>query len=251
MSNARPPPTRMNLQLYKGKLKAAKQGYELLKKKADALKARFRDIAKKIAATKAHMSTACSSAFFSLTQAEYAAGEIKSKVLEGGMAATVRVEGKQDNIAGVKIPVFKQLDLPSAESAHVGLAAGGRAIANCRDKYRNLLDLMIKLASLQTAFLTIDEALKVTNRRVNALENVTVPTIEGTLAYIDKELDELEREDFTRLKKVQEKKKVRMEEEERVRAERLAARGTAGAAAASAPGPSLMAAYDDDQDQVF
>jgi hypothetical protein len=41
-----------------------------------------------------------------------------------------------------------------------------------------------------------------------------------------------------------------MEEEERVRAERLAARGTASSAAA-APGPSLMAAYDDDQDQVF
>jgi V-type H+-transporting ATPase subunit D len=51
----------------------------------------------------------------------------------------------------------------------------------------------------------------VTNRRVNALENVTVPTIEGTLAYIEKELDELEREDFTRLKKVQEKKKVKVQ----------------------------------------
>lgn len=247
MSVARPPPTRMNLQLYKGKLKAAKQGYELLKKKGDALKARFRDIAKKIAATKAHMSTACSSAFFSLTQAEYAAGEIKAKVLEGGMKASVRVEGKQDNIAGVKIPVFKQLDVPAEDAQHVGLAGGGRAIANCREKYRSLLDLMIKLASLQTAFLTIDEALKVTNRRVNALENVTVPNIEDTLKYIEKELDELEREDFTRLKKVQEKKKVRMEEEAAVRAQRLAARG----AAAPPTAGSLMAAYDDDQDQVF
>jgi hypothetical protein len=84
----------------------------------------------------------------------------------------------------------------------LGLAGGGRAIANCREKYTNLLALMIKLASLQTAFLTIDEALKVTNRRVNALENVTIPRIEETLAYINKELDELEREDFTRLKKV-------------------------------------------------
>lgn len=46
---------------------------------------------------------------------------------------------------------------------------------------------------------------------MNALENVTVPTIEGTLAYIEKELDELEREDFTRLKKVQEKKKVKVQ----------------------------------------
>jgi len=60
----------------------------------------------------------------------------------------------------------------------------------------------VKLASLQTSFVTMDEALKVTNRRVNALENVTIPRIEATLSYITSELDELEREDFTRLKKV-------------------------------------------------
>ena len=51
-----------------------------------------------------------------------------------------------------------------------------------------------RLASLQTSFVTLDEALKVTNRRVNALENVTIPKIEGVLSYIARELDELERE---------------------------------------------------------
>jgi V-type H+-transporting ATPase subunit D len=64
----------------------------------------------------------------------------------------------------------------------------------------------VKLASLQTSFLTLDEALKVTNRRVNALENVVVPKLDNTVAYITGELDEMEREDFTRLKKVVEKK---------------------------------------------
>ena len=49
----------------------------------------------------------------------------------------------------------------------------------------------------------MDEALKVTNRRVNALENVTIPKIANILSGINRELDELEREDFTRLKKVQ------------------------------------------------
>jgi V-type H+-transporting ATPase subunit D len=64
------------------------------------------------------------------------------------------------------------------------------------------------VASLQTSFLAMDEALKVTNRRVNALENVTIPKIQGTIDNINRELDELEREDFTRLKMVK-KKKVR------------------------------------------
>ncbi|KUF99026.1 hypothetical protein AM588_10008370 [Phytophthora nicotianae] len=55
----------------------------------------------------------------------------------------------------------------------------------------------------QTSFVTLDEALKVTNRRVNALDNVTIPRIEKTISYITRELDELEREDFVRIKKVQ------------------------------------------------
>lgn len=34
---------------------------------------------------------------------------------------------------------------------------------------------------------------KVTNRRVNALENVTIPRMEAVISYINRELDELER----------------------------------------------------------
>ncbi len=75
-----------------------------------------------------------------------------------------------------------------------------------------------RLASLQTSFVTLDEALKVTNRRVNALENVTIPRIEVTLAYIARELDELEREDFTRLKIVKGKKEI----EQKLREKELA-----------------------------
>ena len=67
-------PTRMNLGTFKTKKEGAKKGYDLLKSKADALKARFRDICKNIYNTKVGMADNSSNAFFSLTQAEYAAG---------------------------------------------------------------------------------------------------------------------------------------------------------------------------------
>ncbi|KAL3790671.1 hypothetical protein HJC23_009771 [Cyclotella cryptica] len=212
------PPTRMNEQVFKGKKKAAQSGHGLLKKKADALKVKFRDYAKAIAETKSGMAADSSSAFFSLTQAEYAAGNFKQKVSEGSMTARVRVGAGIDNVAGVKLPVFTYYETGAAtDNASLGLVGGGKKIQMVREKYSALLQNLIKLASLQTSFVTLDEAMKVTNRRVNALENVTIPKIEHVLAYISRELDELEREDFTRLKLVQSKKENDLKEEKRLK----------------------------------
>jgi len=212
------PPTRMNQQVYKGKKKAAEGGHKLLKKKADALKVRFNEYAKNIAQTKSHMSTVSASSFFSLTQAEYAAGNFKQKVAEGSMQASIRVGAGIDNVAGVKLPVFTRYDTGVVqENQSLGLVGGGKKIVAVREKFTDLLELLIKLASLQTSFQTLDEALKVTNRRVNALENVTIPNIQGVLDYIARELDELEREDFTRLKLVQAAKEEYLKEQEKLK----------------------------------
>eukprot|EP00549_Striatella_unipunctata_P008816 CAMPEP_0118704968 /NCGR_PEP_ID=MMETSP0800-20121206/19580_1 /TAXON_ID=210618 ORGANISM="Striatella unipunctata, Strain CCMP2910" /NCGR_SAMPLE_ID=MMETSP0800 /ASSEMBLY_ACC=CAM_ASM_000638 /LENGTH=252 /DNA_ID=CAMNT_0006607017 /DNA_START=20 /DNA_END=778 /DNA_ORIENTATION=- len=248
------PPTRMNQQVFKGKLKAAKGGHKLLKKKADALKAKFRDYAKAIAETKASMSSDASGAFFSLTQAEYAAGNFKQKVAEGSMSARVRVGAGVQNVAGVKLPVFSTYDSGAAVDNHsLGLVGGGKKIVAVREKFTVLLNKLIKLASLQTSFVTLDEAMKVTNRRVNALENVTIPKIEDVLRYISRELDELEREDFTRLKLVQEKKEIEMAAAAKQKAAENAAAAKAGKTIARNTDKDITAAFDatDDEDVVF
>ena len=90
----------------------------------------------------------------------------------------------------------------------LGLTGGGQAISKCKDKFTKFLRTLIDIASLQTQFITLDEVIKVTNRRVNALEYVVIPRIKDTISYIEKELDEESREDFFRLKRVTDKKKI-------------------------------------------
>merc|ERR1712056_144059 len=108
---------------------------------------------------------------------------------------------------------------------NLGVAHGGAVISNCRDTYVKAVVGLIKLASLQTAFKTLDEEIKMTSRRVNALEYVLIPRIEETLAYITQEMDEQSREEFFRVKKVVEKKKIKLAKE-KLEEEELAATNT-------------------------
>jgi len=197
------------------------------------------------------MSGDAAAAYFSLTQAEYAAGNFKRKVAEGSLTARVRVGTGMDNVAGVKLPVFSKYETgAAADNQSLGLVGGGKKIVAVREKFTIMLEMLIKLASLQTSFVTLDEALKVTNRRVNALENVTIPKIQGVLDYISRELDELEREDFTRLKIVKGKKEIEQKELDKQKEEDI----KAGISTLGKENEAdITAAFDatDDADVVF
>merc|ERR1719421_1993352 len=95
----------------------------------------------------------------------------------------------------------------------LGVASGGAVIQACRETYFKSLTAIIKLASLQTAFKTLDEEIKMTGRRVNALEYVIIPKIEDIMKYIEQEMDEQAREEFFRVKKVVEKKRQKLARE--------------------------------------
>uniref|UniRef100_T1HLE2 Uncharacterized protein n=1 Tax=Rhodnius prolixus TaxID=13249 RepID=T1HLE2_RHOPR len=109
---------------------------------------------------------------------------------------------------GVTLPVFESYQDGTDTYELAGLARGGQQLAKLKKNYQAAIKLLVELASLQTSFVTLDEVIKLTNRRVNAIEHVIIPRIERTLAYIISELDELEREEFYRLKKIQDKKRI-------------------------------------------
>lgn len=198
----------MTLGLMKNKLKGAEQGHSLLKKKSEALTKRFRDILKRIEDAKIKMGSVMQTASFSLAEVSYATGEnIGYQVQESVNDARFKVRASAENVSGVILPTFeKHIDDSINDFKLTGLGRGGQQVIKAKSVYSSAVETLVELASLQVSFGILDEVIKVTNRRVNAIEHVIIPRVKNTIDYINSELDELDREEFYRLKKVQEKK---------------------------------------------
>ena len=199
----------------------------MLKKKSDALKKAFRGILAKIVESKVRMGFDYKDARMGMAEANFAAGDFSRAVVDHVAVCTpVRMTMTSDNIAGVHLPIFKLKEMDEvSEGALLGLSMGGQSIQTAREKFAKFLKILVTIATLQTQFVTLDEALKMTNRRVNALEFVLIPRITDIIDYIKQELDEIDREDFVRLKKTQDNKKKKKIEDAK---EALKRKGKAG-----------------------
>ncbi|KAK2627866.1 hypothetical protein QTJ16_002512 [Diplocarpon rosae] len=214
-------PTRQSLGLMKAKLKGAQTGHDLLKRKSEALTKRFREITKRIDEAKRKMGRVMQIAAFSLAEVTYAVGgDIGYQVQESAKSARFRVRTKQENVSGVFLPAFESYNTEgNNDFGLTGLGKGGQQVQRCRETYARAVETLVELASLQTAFVILDEVIKVVNRRgqltlckfvliitlqhilTYTSEHVIIPRTENTIKYIEAELGELDREEFFRLKK--------------------------------------------------
>ncbi|KAJ4475277.1 ATP synthase subunit D-domain-containing protein [Lentinula edodes] len=199
--------TRMALTNTKLRLKGAQTGHSLLAKKRDALTTRFRAILKKVDEAKRKMGRVMQLASLSMAEVTYATGDISYLVQEQAKSASFRVKSKQENVSGVVLPAFEVDRVSGSDFNLTGLGRGGQQVLRAKEVYAKAIETLVELASLQTAFTILDEVIRATNRRVNAIEHVVIPRLENTIKYIMSELDEMDREEFFRLKKVQGKKK--------------------------------------------
>jgi len=249
-SGQRPAANRMTLQQFKARLVGAKKGFQLLKKKRDALKTRFQQLLREIVECKKSVGQGMKELSFALAKAKWAAGgDVTHAIVQRVKRPSCTLKLNAENVAGVLLPIFLLQRDSSKDQPLLSLGAGqgGQVIQSCRNEHIRVLEQMVKMASLQTCFLALDEEIKMTSRRVNALDYVVIPRIEGVVKYIEQEMDELEREEFFRIKKVVEKKK------EKILKDKAAAATTSvsGGASVAAPGSMLEAVSARDPDLVF
>lgn len=196
-------PTRMELIKKNAQIKLAEQGRDLLREKMDALIQEFFQIMLTVSKSREELEIAAVAAQRSLCVAE-AVDDIvalKSASFATKRALTLDIRGK--NIMGVPVPLVERKTVSKSvlERGYSMIGTSGR-IDEAAERYETELDLIIGLAETETSLRRLGDEIQKNRRRVNALEQVLIPELKRQAKYIKVAIEEREREDLFRLKKV-------------------------------------------------
>ncbi|PKL69558.1 MAG: V-type ATP synthase subunit D [Methanomicrobiales archaeon HGW-Methanomicrobiales-1] len=209
-------PTRMELMRKKSQIKLAEQGRDLLREKMDALIQEFFKILNTVSNSRDELELVSKEADLALMIAQAVDDPVtlKSASFATRRSITVDITGK--NIMGVPVPVIekKRISKSMMERGYGIISTSGR-IDETAERFEAELDLLIQLAETETAMRRLGSEIQMNRRRVNALEQILIPELKSQAKYIKNAIEEREREDLFRLKKVKsilEKKKKKAKE---------------------------------------
>jgi len=156
-------PTRMELLKLRKRRVLAEKGHDLLEEKRDALVMEFFKWIEVRRGLKKELEEKIKTAYKSLIEAQMIMGRSGVENASYSVAEMADVIVDTRNIMGANVPIMEEMPLREGKERGYG---------------------------------------EKTKRRVNALENVFIPKLSATQSYIEMHLEELEREDFFRRKRI-------------------------------------------------
>ena len=195
-------PTRMDLLDIRKKLVLAEKGHKLLEEKRDALVEKFFGIIHKRNELVKQLDNDFKGSFQSLIQAQMLLGEKKVEEISYVTPELGEIDIDTDNIMGVKIPKMNQENITTDIEPSYSFIETCAKLDDTQQDFRQLIKKLIELADLEGGIKSLAVEIEKTKRRVNVLENNLIPKLLATRKYIEMQLEEREREDFFRRKRI-------------------------------------------------
>ncbi|MBC7248994.1 MAG: V-type ATP synthase subunit D [Anaerolineae bacterium] len=203
MTRINVPPTRSNLLRMKQELKFAREGYEILDKKREVLTTELIHVAHEAEMLQQQVWKLLEAAHRALEKAELTMGQEHVEWAALAVNKTVEVQVKYRGVMGVPIPVIEARGEPPAMPYSLGDTRA--TLDEASAAFREVLSRIPELSELTTSVWRVARELRKTQRRVNALQYIFIPDYEDTIAFIESALEEREREETFRLKRLKTK----------------------------------------------
>ena len=206
MAHMKIAPTRSNLISIRDDLELAREGYEILDKKREALTSELLHVAQDATALQEQVWALLAQAYHALEIARLSMGRERLEWAALAVNKSIEVNIRPHSVMGVVIPVVETHGEPP--EMPYGLGHTTTALDEAAAAFRRVLAEMPPLAETVTTAWRIARELQKTQRRVNALQHIFIPQYKGTITFIESELEEREREETFRLKRLKSQKEA-------------------------------------------
>lgn len=199
-------PTKGNLMLAKNSLALARQGYDLMDKKRNVLLKELMALIDEAKDIQEQIDSTFTKAYACLQRAniEHGISKVQQLAFTVPIEESIRIQTR--SIMGTEIPHVKYDE--KENNLTYSFSTTSESIDIAREAFREVKDLTIKLSMVENSAYRLATNIKKTQKRANALKNITIPMYTNLVHNINNALEEKEREEFTRLKVIKNMKKV-------------------------------------------
>ena len=198
-------PTKGNLMRARNSLKLARQGYDLMDKKRNILireRTAYTEEAREIQEV---INETYRKAYASLQKANMQMGIENVQTIAETLPVDMSIEVKTRSVMGTEIPLVRYDAEQNLRPAYAFFRTRD-SLDEARAAFARVKDLTVRLAQVETAAYRLAANIQKTQKRANALKNITIPHYEELAKTIGAALEEKEREEFTRLKVIKKQK---------------------------------------------
>jgi V/A-type H+-transporting ATPase subunit D len=203
-------PTRMELLKLKQREKLAVKGHSLLKEKRNALIMEFFNILERVKGSRENVTEKLKEAYDDLTAAQIIMGDLAVRKAALSVKESVQLDIDSRSVMGVVVPVMDyEVQKRTIVQRGYGFMDTSVKLDDAAKNFEESIALIIELGEIEKTIILLAGEIESTKRRVNALEHIIIPRLKNTVKYIEMRLEEMDRENFVRLKMI--KKTMEME----------------------------------------